>query len=172
VDERWADYDVVITTNEGASIVGQVRAIDVGAAYGHGMTVYGHLLGSGAVLSVRKRATRLPGGRSSFNLILHDWFDAAREIIGAREAAQLRPRLDLVRRLSDIFAWYEGRDIRVGDIWLHPTHIHDLFTNHLSVLDRNVDPIVVELSEHRKGGMLSGHLFGEALHLKRRLHHY
>jgi len=63
-------------------------------------------------------------------------------------------------RLEDVFKWIESRDLRVGELWLHPRDIDDLNQESPAGWDRVASFVVERWHADSKGALLTGFLWG------------
>lgn len=66
--------------------------------------------------------------------------------------------MNIIPRLADAFGWYEEKDVRIGDVWLHPVHIAELKGE--SDFDQISSLRVREAFLDSKGALYVGMIFG------------
>lgn len=67
---------------------------------------------------------------------------------------------DIIERLKKVFTWIEERDLRVGELWLHPKQVVELNESKDIGWDRVASHHVREETKKQKGAPLVGFLYG------------
>lgn len=68
--------------------------------------------------------------------------------------------MDIIERLKKVFAWIEERDMRVGELWLHPAQVKELDEAKDPGWDRNAQMSVIRFYLDTKGAPYVGVLWG------------
>jgi len=67
---------------------------------------------------------------------------------------------DIIERLKKVFTWIEERDLRVGELWLHPKQIAELIESKDPGWDKVASLYVREETKKWRGAPLVGLLYG------------
>lgn len=67
---------------------------------------------------------------------------------------------DIIERLKKVYGWIEERDMRVGEVWLHPKQVAELIAAGDPGWDRINQKAVIELYLESKGALHVGLLWG------------
>jgi hypothetical protein len=62
--------------------------------------------------------------------------------------------MDIIERLKKVFGWIEERDLRVGELWLHPRQVAELEAAKDPGWDKVVSRAVQQMAAEAKGGAL------------------
>lgn len=68
--------------------------------------------------------------------------------------------MNIAERLKKVFEWIELRDLRVGELWLHPKQIAELEAEEVSGYDEVAQAVVRDAYLESKGARLMGYLWG------------
>jgi hypothetical protein len=68
--------------------------------------------------------------------------------------------LNIIDRLKEVWGWVEHRDLRVGEIWLHPKQVAELAATKDPGWDAIAMLAVREMFLETKGGLYVGMLWG------------
>lgn len=67
---------------------------------------------------------------------------------------------DIIERLKKVFTWIEERDLRVGELWLHPKQVEELVVANPEGWDRIAQRAVIQGYVEEKGALYVGLLWG------------